>query len=68
MAIYIFLLIGVIAAGIPLCSEKCGKSGRIIYCCAAAAVFIFIAAMRYEVGTDYNLYGVTYYNMKFAYP
>ena len=65
MAIYIFLLIGVVFIGIPLCSEKCGKSGRIIYCCAAAAVFIFISAMRFQVGYDYNSYGGMYFNMKY---
>lgn len=68
MAIYIFLLIGVILVGVPLCSEKCGRSGKIIYCCAAAAVFIFMSAMRFQVGYDYNLYGGTYFNMKYAYP
>ena len=68
MAIYIFLLIGVIVAGVPLCSEKCGRSGRIIYCCAAAAVFVFVAAMRFDVGYDYTLYGSTYFNMQYVYP
>ena len=68
MAIYIFLLVGVILVGIPLCSEKGGRSGRIIYCCAAAVVFIFIAAMRFDVGYDYNMYSYTYFNMKYMYP
>ena len=39
MAVYIFLLIGTILIGIPLCSQKCGRSGRIIYCCAAAEAY-----------------------------
>ena len=68
MAIYIFLLIGVILVGVPLCSEKGGKSGKIIYCCAAAAVFVFMSAMRFEVGYDYDMYGSTYFNMKYMYP
>ncbi len=68
MAIYIFLLIGVIVAGAPLCSSKGGKSGRIIYCCAAAVVFIFISAMRFQVGYDYNLYGSKYFGMKYLLP
>lgn len=65
MLIYFFLLAGVIAAGIPLCSKKCGKTGRIIFCAAAAVVFIVISALRFQVGYDYNLYGGTYFNMKY---
>lgn len=66
MLIYFFLLAGVIAAGIPLCSKKCGKTGRIIFCAAAAVVFILISALRFQVGYDYNLYGGTYFNMQYA--
>lgn len=65
MLIYFFLLAGVAAAGIPLCSKKCGKTGRIIFCAAAAVVFIVISALRFQVGYDYNLYGGTYFNMKY---
>ncbi len=68
MGVYIFLLIGTVLVGIPLCSEKCGRSGRLIYCCAAAAVFMFISAVRYQVGYDFSLYGGTYYNIAFMYP
>ncbi len=65
MLIYFFLLAGVIAAGIPLCSKKGGKTGRIIFCAAAALVFILISALRFQVGYDYNLYGGVYFNMKY---
>lgn len=66
MLIYFFLLAGVIAAGIPLCSKKCGKTGRIIFCAAAAVVFILISALRFQVGYDYNLYGGAYFNMQYS--
>lgn len=65
MLIYFFLLAGVAAAGLPLCSPKCGKTGRAIFCIAAAIVFIVISALRFQVGYDYNLYGGTYFNMKY---
>ncbi|MBQ5320184.1 MAG: EpsG family protein [Oscillospiraceae bacterium] len=65
MAIYLFLLAGVIAAGIPLCSEKCGKKGRLIFCIAAAVVFTLISALRFQVGYDYNSYGGIYFNLKY---
>lgn len=65
MLIYFFLLVGVIAAGIPLCSKKGGRTGRIIFCAAAAVVFILISALRFQVGYDYNLYGGVYFNMKY---
>jgi len=65
MLIYFFLLAGVVAVGIPLCSKKCGKTGRIIFCTAATLVFIVISALRFQVGYDYNLYGGTYFNMQY---
>lgn len=65
MAIYFFLLIGIVAAGIPLCSKKCGKTGKVIFCIAATVVFIVISALRFQVGYDFNLYGGTYFNMKY---
>ncbi|MGN0674749.1 MAG: EpsG family protein [Oscillospiraceae bacterium] len=65
MTVYIFLLLGTVLLGIPLCSPKCGKAGRMIYCIGLAVVFIFIAAMRFQVGYDFNLYGGTYFNMKY---
>ena len=66
MLIYFFMLAGVIAAGIPLCSKKCGKAGRIIFCTASALVFVIISALRFQVGYDYNLYGGAYFNMQYA--
>ena len=66
MLIYFFLLAGVAAAGIPLCSKKCGKTGRIIFCAAAAIVFIVMSALRFQVGYDYNLYGGVYFNMQYT--
>lgn len=68
MAIYIFMLIGVIALGIPLCGKRFGKTGKIVYCIIAAAAFIFISSARFEVGYDYNLYGGTYAKMKYCFP
>ena len=65
MLIYIFLLIGTVLIGIPLCHEKSGKKGRAIYCAGAALVFIVVSALRFQVGYDYNLYGGTYFNMKY---
>ncbi len=65
MTVYILLFLGAVLAGIPLCSKKCGRSGRIIYCVCMALVFIFISATRFQVGYDYNLYGGTYFNMKY---
>lgn len=65
MLLYIILLLGVVLLGIPLCSKKCGKWGRIVYCVTAAIVFAVIAAVRFQVGYDYNLYGGTYFNMKY---
>ena len=65
MLLYIILLLGVVLLGIPLCSKKCGKWGRIVYCVTAAIDFAVIAAVRFQVGYDYNLYGGTYFNMKY---
>lgn len=65
MPVYLVMLAFVVLAGIPLCSKKCGRAGRIIFCVAAAAVFTFVAAARFKVGYDYNLYGGLYFNMKY---
>ena len=65
MPVYLVMLAVVFAAGIPLCSKKCGKVGKIIFCIAAAAMFTFVAAARFKVGYDYNLYGGLYFNMKY---
>ncbi len=65
MPVYLVMLAVVVAAGIPLCSKKCGKAGRIIFCIAAALMFTFVSAVRFKVGYDYNLYGGLYFNMKY---
>lgn len=65
MPVYLVMLAAVVAAGIPLCSRKCGKAGRIIFCIAAALMFTFVSAVRFKVGYDYNLYGGLYFNMKY---
>lgn len=65
MPVYLVMLAAVVAAGIPLCSRKCGKAGRIIFCLAAALMFTFVSAVRFKVGYDYNLYGGLYFNMKY---
>ena len=65
MPVYLAMLAAVIAVGIPLCNKKCGKAGRIIFCIAAAIMFTLVAAARFKVGYDYNLYGGLYFNMKY---
>lgn len=65
MPVYLAMLAAVVAAGIPLCSKKSGKAGRIVFCIAAAVLFTFVSAVRFKVGYDYNLYGGLYFNMKY---
>lgn len=65
MTVYYLLLAAVVALGIPLCGKRCGKWGKIVYCVICAVGFIVISAIRFEVGYDYNLYGRTYYDMRF---
>ena len=57
MLIYFLLLIGSMAVGIPLCRVKHGKK---IYCVLFGVIFFIVAALRYDVGYDYNLYGNWY--------
>lgn len=52
--------------GIPLCSEKCGKWGKIVYCVLFGALFVFVSAVRFQVGYDYNLYGGVYQNLLYC--
>lgn len=54
MLIYFLLLISSLAVGIPLCRVKHGKK---IYCALFGVAFFVIAAIRYDVGYDYTLYG-----------
>lgn len=68
MTVYIFMLMGVIVFGIPLCSKKCGTVGKIIYCALAAIVFIFISSVRFAVGYDYVAYGSMYVKMAYCFP
>lgn len=65
MFVYIALLVGCAALGVPLCSKKCGRWGKAVYCIAAALAFILIAALRFDVGYDYMLYAGAYSNMKY---
>lgn len=65
MAAYYILLATVVLLGIPLCGKRCGKWGKIVYCIICAIGFIIVSAIRFEVGYDYNLYGKTYYDMRF---
>lgn len=63
MIIYILLLAAAVIAGIPLCSNKYQRWGKIVYCSALALTFILIAVLRYGVGYDYHLYGAKCYNI-----
>lgn len=65
MTMYLILLAVSVAAGIPLCSEKCGKWGRAVYCAVLGIAFIIVSASRFEVGYDYNSYAANYFNMKY---
>lgn len=65
MGIYIALLAGCVALGVPLCSSKCGKWGKAVYCIAAALAFVIISSLRFEVGYDYLLYAGEFSNMKY---
>lgn len=56
------MLIGSLAAGIPLCRLKHGKK---IYCILFGVVFFAVAALRYDVGHDYNLYGSWFLNSQY---
>lgn len=55
--IYILLLVGIVAAGIPMCRNKIGK---IAYCVLAGIAFFVIAAIRWNVGFDYPSYARLY--------
>ncbi|MCM1059048.1 MAG: EpsG family protein [Eubacterium sp.] len=66
MLIYYIMLAVSCAAGIPLCSRKCGKWGKIVYCAVMAVMFTFISAARFQVGHDFNSYGGIYTDMAFT--
>ena len=66
MAVYILLLAAVVIPGIPLCSKKCGKWGRAVYCVLAALILIFTASVRLNVSYDYNYYASAYTKLTFS--
>ena len=59
MVTYNLVLAVSVIAGIPLCRTKTGKK---IYCVFAGLLLFAIAAVRFRVGYDYNLYGTVYIN------
>lgn len=65
MVVYISLLAAAVILGIPLCSKKCGKWGRAVYCVLAALILIFVASVRLNVSYDYNAYASIYTNLTF---
>lgn len=66
MGVYISLLAAVVLPGIPLCSKKCGKWGRAVYCVLAALILIFVASVRLNVSYDYNYYAQAYTELTFS--
>lgn len=70
MAVYWILLI-LVLCGIPLCAGNSrsltdgSRVGRIVFCALFGAVLTFIAAFRFSVGYDYNLYASWFYNTNF---
>lgn len=70
MAVYWILLVFSAAAGIPLCGmyEKKSDKRAAVYCVIMAAVFTALAAVRFDVGIDYNMYAKLFYDMNFMDP
>lgn len=66
MVVYISLLAALVILGIPLCSKKCGKWGRAVYCVIAALMLIFVASVRLNVSYDYNYYATAYTELTFS--
>jgi len=65
LAVYYILLIGLTAAGIPLCKKSGFSKRRIAYLALVFAVMFAFAAFRRTTGYDYNLYA-TWYNQLIA--
>lgn len=65
MAEYVGLLAVSVLLGLPLCSKKAGKWGRVVYCAALAVIFIVLSASRFLVGYDFAAYGKEYFDMKY---
>ena len=61
MVIYWLLLAASIGIGIPLCKVKHGK---LIYCIVFGVALFLVAALRYDVGYDYNLYASWYFDVQ----
>lgn len=64
MLIY-YVLLALSCAAMPLCREKCGKWGKIVYCAVFAVLFTVVSAVRFQVGHDFNSYGGIYTDMAF---
>ena len=60
MIVYIALLAGTLALGIPLCGKKAGKPGKAIYCSLMGIALFVISALRCSTGHDYNSYAAMY--------
>lgn len=67
MAVYWALLIASAALGIPMCGMYKKRKGRLpgVYCLIMGFVFTLAAALRFDVGTDYNMYASLFYDMNF---
>lgn len=63
MTIYIAMLAGALAL-MPLCSDIFGKKGRAVYCAVMGVAFIFISALRFRVGYDYDIYATEFCKMQ----
>ena len=64
MLIY-YILLALACAGMPLCGKKCGKWGKIVYCAVFAVLITVVSAIRFQVGYDFNSYGMVYADMFF---
>ncbi len=67
MTVYWILLVLSAALGIPLCGlyEKRSDRRAAVYCIVMGAVFALLAAVRFDVGVDYNMYAKLFYDMNF---
>lgn len=67
MAVYWALLIACAAAGIPMCGLYKKREGRLpgVFCLIMGIALTVTAALRFDVGTDYNMYAALFYNMNF---
>lgn len=63
MLLYIILPIAALALGIPLCRSR---NGKLLYTIFMGLALFFIAAIRSNVGYDYNLYGSWFVQFPFS--